>query len=44
MSDIDAEAVKPEPRRSWQGHTRTISADVGDETTVFSSNHSAFHW
>ena len=32
-SDTDAEAVKPDPRCSWQDHSRRVSADVGNEST-----------
>jgi len=28
-----AEAVKPDPRCSWQGHLRRVGAEVGDEST-----------
>jgi len=37
MSDTEVEAVKPDPRCSWQDHSRREFADVGDEI------HSAFH-
>jgi len=32
-SDTGAEAVKPDPRCSWEGHTRRVGAGVGDEST-----------
>jgi len=32
-SDTGAEAVKPDPGSSWQGHSRTVSASAGDEST-----------
>jgi len=31
-SDTAAEAVKPDPRCSWKGHSRSVGADVGDES------------
>ena len=31
-SDTGAEAVKPEPRCSWRGHSRRVGADVEDES------------
>jgi len=30
-SDIDAEAVKPDPGSSWKGHSGGVGAGVGDE-------------
>ena len=32
MSDTSAEAVKPGPRCSWEGHFRWVGASVGDES------------
>jgi len=32
-SDTGAEAVKPDPRLSWQGHSGKVGAHVGDEST-----------
>jgi len=31
--DIGAEAIKPKPRCSWQGHSRRVDVDVDDEST-----------
>ena len=33
-SDTGAEAVKPDPRSSWQGHCRRVGADVGETTLL----------
>jgi len=33
MSDTGAEAVKPNSRCSWDGHSRTVGASVEDEST-----------
>jgi len=30
-SDTDAEVVKPDPGPSWEGHSKGVDADVGDE-------------
>jgi len=32
-SDTGVEAVKPDPRCSWQGHSSRVGAHVGDEST-----------
>jgi len=32
-TDTDAQAVKPDPCCSWQGHFGRVGADVGDEST-----------
>ena len=32
-SDTGVETVKPDPRCSWQDHSRRVSGDVGDEST-----------
>jgi len=32
-SDTGAEAVKLDPRCSWDGHSRTVGASVEDEST-----------
>jgi len=44
-SNTSAEAVKPDPRCSWQDHSRRVGDDVGDEITglVVFFNHAAFH-
>jgi len=34
-SDTGAEAVKPEPGSSWEGHSRGVGAGVGDENAEF---------
>ena len=37
---------KPDQHCSWQGHSRMVGANVGDESTEYRtfSNHFAFHW
>jgi len=42
-SDIDAEAVKPDPGSSWKGHSGGVGAGVGDENLLGLSSYSAFH-
>jgi len=44
-SDIGAEAVKPDPGSSCEGHFRGMGASVGDENVVSCGvvRHSAFH-
>jgi len=32
-SDTCGEAVKPDPRFSWKGHSRRVDAGAGDEST-----------
>jgi len=32
MSDTGAEAVKPDPGSSWEGHSRRVVAGVGDDS------------
>ena len=32
-SDTGAEAVKPDPAFSWEGHSEEVGASVGDEST-----------
>jgi len=34
MSETGAKAVKSDPCCAWQGHSRRVGADVGDESTV----------
>jgi len=31
-SDTGAEAIEPDPRYSWKGHSRRVGAGVGDES------------
>jgi len=48
-SDTSAEAVKPDPGSSWEGHCGGMGAGVGDENAEscgveLLSACSAFHW
>ena len=45
-SDTGAEAVKPNPRCSWQGHSEGWVPVLGMKvrSLIRLSNHSAFHW
>jgi len=46
MSDTGAEAVKPDPGFSWEGHSGWVGASVGDENAECCglSANSVFHW
>jgi len=44
-SDTGAEAVRPDPRCSWEGHSERVGAGVGNENEEScGANHYAFHW